>query len=195
MAEARNLSTVDDMYRVLSDSHLFDRIERVGTSNDLNCYDSEGHLILKTVGCTEIFFYADGSHCIPGTTLGSITHAYLCSSGVFFTKYYDGTLRQIYVLTRSNTGAAAMVVVEVDAESWNAVTWGDVTPLTAKHVPTLKSNQYALMPFVTNAALGINSHLVDAFYAVLHTGNPLPRSFEMQGARWFAVGNAVLRDG
>lgn len=194
MAEARNISSADDMYQVLADSGLFSRIERVSGGNDLKCYDSANHLLVSTVGCSEIFFYADATNHIPGNSLGSITHAYLCESGVILTKFYSGTMRCVFVLTRTNTGAACMVFVDVDDESWNAVTWGDVTPLRAKVVPTVQTNQYALMPYVTNAALGIDSYTPDAFYAVAHTGNMLPRSFEMHGRRWFAVDTAVLRD-
>ena len=109
-------------------------------------------------------------------------------------KYYSNHLNRIFVLTKTNTGNAAMVFLDVGNSEWNAVTWGDVLPLTGKEMIAVQSNQYALLPFVTNAALGIDSYTPDAFYSAVNTGNLLPRSFTIRNERWFAIGNAVLRD-
>lgn len=192
--KARNISNADDLYQVLADSQLFSRLERTSSDTVTVCYDSEDHTVVRTSAVQDIMCYADENNYVPVSTAGTITHAYLCSSGVILTKYYSGSLRLIFVLTKTNTGAVTMAVVDASNNCWNAVTWGDVTPLNSKYMTSEHSNQYALMPFVTNAALGVDSYMPDAFYSVVNTGNMLPRSFMMHDERWFAVGNAVLRD-
>ena len=195
MAETRTITNTDDLYQVLADSHLFANVERTASDTVAVCYDAAGNAVLRTSGCSDMAFYADASHAVPNVSLGSITHAYLCSSGVILTKYYDNSLRIIFVLTRTNTGEPAMIVLDHANHGWNAVTWGDAAPLSQNTLIPLISEQYALLPYVTHAVYGINSYTPDAFYAAVWDGNPLPRSFEMHGERWFAVGNAVLRDG
>ena len=194
MAEARVIASASDLYEVLCDSQLFDSIERTASGEVAVCYDAAGHAVMRTTGYMDIAFYADADHAVSDTSLGIISHAYLCGSGVILTKYYTGTIRRIFMLTKTNTGAPSLVHVNVDNSSWIAVTWGDQPQLDFKTMTPVRADQYALMPYVTNAALGINSYTPDAFYAVLHTGNDLPRSFTMHGERWFAVGKAVLRD-
>ncbi len=190
--EARNIGSAADIYQTLTDSRLFSRVELSGTVT--NCYDSEGNLIVKADGNVNLYGYADAEHSIPNNSLGSITHAYLCQKGVILAKYYSNHLNRIFVLTKTNTGNAAMVFLDVGNSEWNAVTWGDVLPLTGKEMIAVQSNQYALLPFVTNAALGVESFTPDAFYSAVNTGNLLPRSFTIRNERWFAIGNAVLRD-
>ncbi len=193
MAEARTIGSTGDLYRVLLDSNLYARVEQV--SSNVNCYDAAGHLVLKTTGYTDIAAYIDASHSFPATSLGTINQAFLCERGVLLTKYYSGTLRHVYVLSRTNTGEPAFVDLDVTGDDWTALTWGDITPITEKDMPPQTANQYALLPFVTNAAVGVDSYMPDAFYAAVSPGNQLPRGFLMHGTRWFAVGNAVLRDG
>lgn len=195
MAEARNISSAADLYSVLLDSGLYERVELSSAGTVVTCYDKAGNAVLRTTGNTDIAGYTDATHSLPGITLGTITHAYLCESGVMLTKYYDGTLRYVFVLTKTNTGAPALVIHHFFENKWNAITWGDVTPLSDYSMPAKTASQYAMFPFVTHAALGISSFTPDAFYAAVTTGNTQPRSILMQGARWFAVGNAVLRDG
>ena len=194
MSEARVIASAADLYQVLCDSQLFDSVEQTASGQVLVCYDAAGHAVMRTTGYQDIAFYADADHAVSDTSLGLISRAYLCGSGVILTKYYTGTVRRIFVLTKTNTGAPSLVHVNVDNSSWIAVTWGDQPTLEYKTMTAVRADQYALMPYVTNAALGINSYTPDAFYAVLHTGNDLPRSFTMHGERWFAVGKAVLRD-
>ena len=156
MAEARNISSADDLYHALQDCGLFARVEQTG-SGDSVCYDAAGNAVVTTSGYTDIAVYADASHSFPGSALGTITHAYLCESGMMLTKYYDGTLRHVFVLSKTNTGEPALVDYEPRSDRWNAVTWGDVTPFTWKNMPVQSANQYALLPFVTNAPVGISS--------------------------------------
>ena len=195
MAEARNISSANDLYHALDDSGLFARVEQTASGSVTVCYDAAGNAVLRTSGYSDIAVYSDASHSFPGTALGTITQAYLCEGGMILIKYYDSSLRHIFVLSKTNTGEPALVDFEVREDSWCAVTWGDVTPFTWKTMPAVTANQYALLPFVTNAPVGVSSYLPDAFYAAITPGSQLPRSFLMQGTRWFAVGNIVLRDG
>ena len=195
MAETRAINSAADLYDVLQASGLYDRVVMSTSGVVVTCYDAAGHPVLRTESSTDIMGYADADHAIPGTSLGRITHAYLCESGVILEKYYDGVLRVVYALTKTNTGEPALAVLDVVEEVWNAVTWGDEPPLNSKIMPVRKANQYALLPFVTNASYGINSYTPDAFYAAVTPGSQLPRSFVMHGTKWFAVSNIVLRDG
>lgn len=194
MAETRIIDSAEALYQVLADSQLFANVERTASGTVTVCYDRAGNAVLRANGVNEIMFYADANHGIPSASLGSVTHAYLCSGGVILTKYYETNMHRIYVLTKTNTGEPAMIVLNVNNQSWNAVAWGDAAPLQDRVLQPLTDHQYALMPYVTHAVFGQNSYTPDAFYAAVWDGNILPRSFEMHGTRWFAVGNAVLRD-
>ena len=194
MAETRAITSAEDIYQVLCDSHLFASVTKSGSGNTVTCLDAAGNAVLHTSGVKEITFSIDADHAYPSASLGSINYAYLCSSGVILTKYYDGLLYLIFVLTRSNTGEPVLILIDHRNNNWNAFAWGDVPTTENKAVQPVQANQYALMPYITNAVLGINSYTPDAFYAVVYTGTNRARSFTMHGDRWFAVGKAVLRD-
>ena len=129
MAEARTIGSTGDLYRVLLDSNLYARVEQV--SSNVNCYDAAAHLVLKTTGYTDIAAYIDASHSFPATSLGTINQAFLCERGVLLTKYYSGTLRHVYVLSRTNIGEPAFVDLDVTGDDWTALTWA-ISPRSRK---------------------------------------------------------------
>ena len=117
MAETRIIDNAEALFQVLEDCGLFAQVERNAAGTAAVCRDTAGNPVAAAAGCTDLAFYADAEHAFPGASLGTITHAYLCENGVFLTKYYDGLLREIFLLTRTNTGAPALVHLNTADES------------------------------------------------------------------------------